>query len=101
MRSGIQWSGGAVGLLTLASNCLASWISLFNSVRSNLRKSGDVIPKRSYWVRRALISSSCSSMSTCLNSSVRVERMCVGGARGLEDFLGVGVVSKSLLRSQT
>ena len=40
-------------------------------------------------------------MSACLNSSVRVERMWLGGARGLEDVLGVGVVSKSLLRLRT
>ena len=52
-------------------------------------------------MRSISIFSACTSMSACLNASVKVERMWSGGARGLEDVLGGGVASKSLLRLRT
>ena len=52
-------------------------------------------------MRSISIFSACSSVSACLNASVKKEKLCSGGARGLEDVLGVGVTSKSLLRLRT
>ena len=52
-------------------------------------------------MRTAWMSSVLSARMACWNSSVNVEMKWSGGAGGLEDFLGVGVVSKSLVRSRT
>ena len=52
-------------------------------------------------MRTAWMSAGLSASRACWNSSVNVEMKWSGGAVGLENCLGVGVVSKSLVRSRT